>query len=454
MAIQTINPATGKHVKSFDTLSSEDIDRKIGAAQETFREWRERPLGERTKRLTQASKILTKRTPEFAKLVTLEMGKPIGEATAEIEKCAAACAMFAKRADEYLAPIPIKSEASRSYVRFDPLGVVLAVMPWNFPFWQVIRFAAPGLTAGNVGLLKHASNVPQCALALEEVFAEAGYPEHAFSALLIESSAVQAIVEDERVAAVTLTGSEPAGSSVAETAGKHIKKSVLELGGSDPFIVLDDADIKTAAAEGAHARTLNSGQSCIAAKRFIVVKSVVDEFTKQFVKAIESLTVGDPTKPDTKVGPLSRPDQVDALDKQVRASVKSGAKVLTGGQPKDGPGAYYEPTVLGNVQPGMPAYDEELFGPVASLITVDDEDDAIRVANDTRYGLGASVWTKDAKRGEQIAERIESGSVFINQMVRSHPELPFGGVKKSGYGRELDGFGIREFTNVKTVLVH
>ena len=389
----------------------------------------------------------------FAALLTSEMGKPIVEAEAEIEKCAWTANWFAENAERLLADEPVQSNATESYVRFQPLGVILAVMPWNFPFWQAFRAGLPALSAGNVMLLKHSSNVPQSALAIEEVFREAGVPEGVFQTLLIGSAAVEKIIGDHRVAGVTLTGSEKAGVTVAEAAGRNLKKSVLELGGSDPFVVLADADIATAATVACRARNQNNGQSCIAAKRFIVEESVADDFEQRFTAAVAALKVGNPMDRANQVGPLAREDLVDDLERQVNESVRMGARAVVGGSRIQGDGFYFEPTVLTNVRPGMPAYHEETFGPVAAVVRAKDAEDALRVANDTDFGLGSNIWTSDVERGKRLAERVEAGLVFINGMVASDARLPFGGVKRSGYGRELSEYGIKEFTNIQTVWV-
>ena len=389
----------------------------------------------------------------FAALLTSEMGKPIVEAEAEIEKCAWTANWFAENTERLLADERAESNATESYVRFQPLGVILAVMPWNFPFWQAFRAGLPALSAGNVMLLKHSSNVPQSALAIEEVFREAGVPDGVFQTLLIGSAAVGRIIGDHRVAGVTLTGSEKAGTLVAEAAGRSLKKSVLELGGSDPFVVLADADIGLAATVACRARNQNNGQSCIAAKRFIVEEAVADDFEERFVAAVAALKVGNPMDRANQVGPLAREDLVDELERQVNESVRLGARAVVGGNRVRGDGYYFEPTVLTNVRPGMPAYHEETFGPVAAVIRVKDAEDALRVANDTDFGLGSNIWTSDVERGKKLAERVEAGLVFINGMVASDARLPFGGVKRSGYGRELSGYGIKEFTNIQTVWV-
>ena len=385
--------------------------------------------------------------------MALEMGKPVAQGEAEVDKCAWVCEYYADHAEAFLAEQPRETDASRSYVRFDPLGPVLAVMPWNFPFWQVFRFAAPALMAGNAGVLKHASNVPRCALAIEEIFREAGFPRGLFATALVGSSAVAALIADPRIVAVTLTGSDSAGSKIAEQAGRVLKKTVLELGGSDPFIVLADADLAAAARTAADARLVNSGQSCIAAKRFIVVEAVADQFLERFLAELRSRRMGDPLARETQVGPQARGDLRDSLHKQVEESVKRGAKLLLGGEIPAGKGAFYPPTLLTAVDKGMPAFDEETFGPVAAVIRAKDEADAVRLANDSAFGLGASLWTRDRARAERMAKQIEAGAVFVNALVKSDPRLPFGGIKRSGYGRELSEYGIREFVNIKSVWI-
>ncbi|NOX17869.1 MAG: NAD-dependent succinate-semialdehyde dehydrogenase, partial [Chlorobi bacterium] len=419
----------------------------------TFLEWRRTTFAERSKLMFNAAKVLRDNVKKYGEIMTLEMGKPIKQSYAEVEKCAWVCEYYAENAEKILQKEFIETDASESFVRFDPIGVVLAVMPWNFPFWQVFRFAAPALTAGNVGLLKHASNVPMSALAIEEVFREAGFPENAFRTLLIGSKPVSKVIEHPLVKAATLTGSEAAGQNVASACGNKLKKTVMELGGSDPFIILSDADIEEAVSVGVTARLINNGQSCIAAKRFIMVEDIADEYEKKFAEKMEKIKVGDPMNEETELGPLAREDLLEELDWQVRKSVESGAVVLTGGKRLDREGAFYPPTVLSNVKEGMPAYSQELFGPVAIMIRAKDEADAIRIANDTDFGLGASLWTKDAEKGKRLAKEIESGSVFINGLVKSDPRLPFGGIKVSGYGRELSHYGIKEFVNIKTVWV-
>ena len=448
------NPATGEQVATYESDDASDVEEALTRATERFDEWRERPLRERTALLSSAAEVLRENQDDYARTMTEEMGKPITQARSEVEKCAWGCDHYAENAAEYLAPTGRASPpGSAVKTVYEPLGPVLAVMPWNFPFWQVFRFAAPYLTAGNVGVLKHASNVPGCARAIEEVFEKAGYPDGAFQSLLVGSDAIDDIVADERVRAATLTGSGPAGQAVASTAGENLKKTVLELGGSDPFVVLDDADLDAAAETGAWARNLNGGQSCIAAKRFVVHTDVYDDFLDRFVSEIESYTVGDPADEDTDVGPQARQSLMEDLHEQVEASVEAGATVATGGEPMDRQGAFYPPTVLTDVPEGCPADSEEVFGPVAAVFEVDDEDAAVEKANDTEYGLGASVWTQDRERGERLARRIEAGCVYVNQLVKSDPRVPFGGIKQSGYGRELSGPGIREFVNRKTVWV-
>ena len=453
MSIQSINPATGDVLETFKETSREDLDRSLAAAHAAFLEWRTAPFATRAERMREAARVLRTRRAEYARTMTLEMGKPIVQAEAEVDKCAWGCEYYADHAETFLAEQPRQTDASRSYVRFEPLGPVLAVMPWNFPFWQVFRFAAPALMAGDAAILKHASNVPRCALAIEAVFREAGFPRGLFSTVLVEAPAVAALIADPRIVAATLTGSDRAGSKVAEQAGRELKKTVLELGGSDPFIVLADADVAAAARTAADARLINSGQSCIAAKRFIVVEPVADEFLERFVDELRSRRVGDPFARETQVGPQARVDLRDALHRQVVESVKRGAKLLLGGEIPAGKGAFYPPTLLTAVDKGMPAFDEETFGPVAAVVRAKDEADAVRLANDSAFGLGASLWTRDRARAERLASQVEAGSVFVNGLVKSDPRLPFGGIKRSGYGRELSEYGIREFVNIKSVWI-
>jgi succinate-semialdehyde dehydrogenase/glutarate-semialdehyde dehydrogenase len=453
MPIATTNPATGELLKSFEPLSGTRIEASIQRAWEAFPKFRSLSFAERAGMMRNAAEILERDKEELGRLMTTEMGKTYRSAVDEAIKCAWACRYYAENAECFLKDEVVETGAAKSYIRYQPLGVVLAVMPWNFPLWQVFRFIAPGLMAGNVGLLKHASNVPQCALKIEEILRRAGFPEGAFQTLLIGASQVESILNDSRIAAATLTGSEGAGVQVGVAAARNIKKVVLELGGSDPFIVMPSAKLEEAAAAAAKARVINNGQSCIAAKRFIVHERIADEFERGFVAKMEALKVGDPMDPSTDVGPLSSPDAVKSLHEAVCASVKAGARVLTGGKPLDGPGNYYAPTVLANIPKDSPAYYDELFGPVASIFRARDIGDAIAIANDTRFGLGASAWTNDPAERERFVNEIEAGMVFINKMVASDPRLPFGGVKASGHGRELGAHGIHEFTNIKTVWI-
>ena len=453
MSFQSVNPATGEVLETFEETAPAAIDDILERADVASREWRRRPVTERAERLRAAGRVLRERKDEYARTMALEMGKPLAQGVGEAEKCAWVCDFYAEHGPTLLADEPRPSDATRSYVRFEALGPVLAIMPWNFPFWQVFRFAAPALVAGNAGILKHAPNVLRCAVEIENVFHDAGFPDGLFRAVFLSNEGAGRVIADGRVRAVTLTGSDRAGSQVAEQAGRHLKKTVLELGGSDPFIVLDDADLERAAATAAEARLINSGQSCIAAKRFIVVDGVADAFLERFTTAMRARKVGDPLDPTTQVGPQARLDLREKLHSQVQESVKRGAQVILGGQLPVGRGAFYPPTVLVAVEPGMPVFDQETFGPVAAVIRAKNEVDAIRVANASSYGLGAAVWTRDAQRGERVAREIEAGSVFVNGLVKSDPRLPFGGVKRSGYGRELSKEGLREFVNVKTVWV-
>jgi len=453
MPIETINPATGERIRAFDELTPREIEERVARAHQTAARWRRTPLTERLRVVRRAGELLDERKAKYGKLMTLEMGKPIAAAVSEATKCATTCRYYADHAADFLADEQVSAEGERSFVAFEPLGVVLAVMPWNFPFWQVIRFAAPAIAAGNVGLLKHSSNVPQCALALEELFVDAGAPAGVFQTLLIGSKAVAGVLADERVAAATLTGSEGAGSSVASTAGKHIKKTVLELGGSDPFIVMPSADLDAAVKAAVSARTINNGQSCIAAKRFIVAEPIADEFTRRFIDGMRALKVGDPMDERTDIGPLAMPTIRDDLHDQVQRSVAAGATLALGGKPRDGAGWFYEPTVLTDVPEHAPAFCEETFGPLAAIVRAKDTSDAIRLANATRFGLGASAWTRDSAEMERFAREVDAGSVFVNAIVASDPRFPFGGIKASGYGRELSAFGIREFVNIKTVRI-
>jgi succinate-semialdehyde dehydrogenase/glutarate-semialdehyde dehydrogenase len=453
MGIASINPATNELLKTFPELTEEQLEQKLALAAKAFGQHRRTSFPERAKCMARAAEILEKDADRFARIMTLEMGKTLESARAEALKCAMACRYYAENAERFLKDREVTTNATRSYVRYQPLGVVLAVMPWNFPFWQVFRFVAPGVMAGNVGLLKHASNVPQCALAIEEIVREAGFAEGVFQALLIGPEKVQKVLDDPRVVAATLTGSEPAGSKVAERSGKNIKKTVLELGGSDPFIVMRSADLDEAVKTAVRARCINNGQSCIAAKRFMVAAGVADEFRRRFVEGMKSLKAGDPMLKETEIGPLATPQILGDLEKQVAELVKTGAKILTGGKRMEGPGNFYKPTVVTDIKPGTPIYYEELFGPVAMLFVVRDADEAIRLANDSPFGLGACAWTNDGAEREKFIDEIESGMVFINGMVASDPRLPFGGVKHSGYGRELGEHGIHEFVNIKTVWI-
>ena len=451
MTIASIDPATGLTLREFTPHGDADIEHAIARARSAFDGWRHRPLAERAQVIARVAELLGAEKHELGRLMTREMGKLHSAAIEEAAKCALACRHYAEHADRYLAPEIVHVTGERSCVAFQPLGVLLAVMPWNFPFWQVLRFAAPALVAGNVAVLKHASNVPQCALAIEDLFRRAGAPAGVFTTLLVGSDKVETLIADPRIAAVTLTGSEGAGRSVGAAAGRYLKKSVLELGGSDPFIVLPSADVDAAARTAVKARTINNGQSCIAAKRFIVVEAVADEFEQAFVRGMRSLIVGDPMREETQLGPLASRKQRDEVHDQVRRSIEAGARVLTGGEPVEGAGAYYMPTVLTDMPRSAPAFDEEVFGPVASLYRVPDAREALALANDSKLGLGASVWTRDEKEATWFADELEAGTVFVNGMVASDPRFPFGGVKASGYGRELSVYGLREFVNIKTI---
>jgi succinate-semialdehyde dehydrogenase/glutarate-semialdehyde dehydrogenase len=453
MPISTINPATGKTVRVFEPYSPARIDECINRAVAASREHRRTSFPERATHLRNAAEILDAECRELGRLMTLEMGKPYKAAMAEAEKCATACRFYADNAERFLADEPVQMEGGRAWVAFQPIGVVLAIMPWNFPLWQVFRFAAPALMAGNVGVLKHASNVPQCALAIEDVFRRAGFIDGAFQTLLVGSDAVEGLIADPRIAAVTLTGSEGAGRSVAAAAGKNLKKSVVELGGSDPFVVMPSADLEMAVSTAVTARMINNGQSCIAAKRFIVHEKVYEEFLTKFVDRVSALTIGDPMDERTELGPLATAAIRDELDAQVKASVAKGARLITGGTKLDRDGWFYAPTVLADVPADAPAARDELFGPVASVFKARDLSDAIQIANGTSFGLGASAWTRDDAERDRFITEIESGLLFINGMVASDPRLPFGGVKNSGFGRELGEFGIREFVNIKSIRV-
>ncbi len=453
MGIATINPATGELVKTFEALSDGELQEKVAQAQSAFEAYRQTTFEQRSQWLHAAANELEAGKERFAKLMTLEMGKTLKSAISEVEKCVSVCRFYAENAASFLADVPVKTDASRSFVRYQPLGIVLAVMPWNFPFWQVFRFAAPALMAGNVGLLKHASNVPQCSLAIAEVFQAAGFPTGVFQSLLIGADKVAGLMEDDRIKAATLTGSEPAGASLAAAAGKQIKKVVLELGGSDPFIVMPSADLETAVATAVTARMLNSGQSCIAAKRFIVAHSIAQEFEEKLIAKYRALRVGDPMQPDTDIGPLATPGILKDMDGQVKAIAQEGARIAIGGAPLDCPGNYYQPTIITDIPASSPTGREEFFGPVALLFQVADIQEAIHLANITPFGLGASAWSNDSVEQAQLIQEIEAGAVFINSMVKSDPRMPFGGIKRSGFGRELGIQGIHEFVNIKTVWV-
>jgi succinate-semialdehyde dehydrogenase/glutarate-semialdehyde dehydrogenase len=451
--IASVNPATGEAVREFEPYGARDVEARIARAAEMSLAYRVVPFAERARRLRRVADILEEERDAFARLMTTEMGKPLRAAVEEVLKCVLGCRYYAEHAEGLLADERVGVGTAHAFVRYQPLGPILAVMPWNFPFWQVFRFAAPALMAGNVGLLKHASNVPQCALAIEDIFRRAGFAEGVFQTLLIGSGDVERVIDDPRVVAVTLTGSDGAGSAVAARAGAMIKKTVLELGGSDPFVVMPSADLDEAVATAVRARTVNNGQSCIAAKRFVVAEAIADEFEPRFVRAMSELTVGDPLDTSTDVGPLATAEMLATLERQVRKSVDTGARVLTGGARLRRPGYFYAPTVLADVPRDAPAHREELFGPVAVLVRARDAADAIRIANDTAYGLGASVWTRDEREQRRFVDEIDAGLVFVNGMVASDPRLPFGGIKRSGYGRELGAWGLREFVNVKTVWI-
>jgi succinate-semialdehyde dehydrogenase/glutarate-semialdehyde dehydrogenase len=453
MAIATTNPATGEVVKSFEPLTGAQIEQKLQLAASAFRSHRQTTFADRATKMMRAAEILEKEKDECAHLMTLEMGKPLKAAVGEALKSATGCRYYAENAEKFMADEIVEAGAKRSFIRYRPIGLILAIMPWNFPFWQVFRFAAPALMAGNVGLLKHASNVPQCALKIEDILHRAGFAEGVFQTLLIGSGPVDGILNDPRVVAATLTGSELAGIQVGISAAKRIKKVVLELGGSDPFIVMPSANLDAAVATAVDARIQNNGQSCIAAKRFIVAEKIADEFERKFVQRMQELRIGDPFDPNTQLGPLVNAEAVTTLDADVKKSVAAGARVLTGGHPLDRRGYYYAPTVLADIPKDSPAYKEEFFGPVASIFRVKDVDHAIQIANDTRFGLGASAWTNDPAETERFINELDAGMVFLNKMVASDPRLPFGGVKSSGHGRELALQGIREFVNAKTVWI-
>ena len=453
MAIESKNPFNDELIKTFDEEPDELIKEKIQNAHDTYQTWKEVSFKEKKALMHKAAEELRNNQDKYAKLMVMEMGKPIKEARSEVEKCALCCDFYADKAEAFLANEALEVPEGKAYIAYDPIGPVLAVMPWNFPLWQVFRFAAPNLMAGNVGLLKHASNVPQCALAIEEVFRNAGFPSGAFQTLIISSSKVNMILDDERVKAATLTGSEGAGSKVAERAGKNLKKTVLELGGSDAFIVCDDADVDKAAEVGMQARMINTGQSCIAGKRFILHKNIADRFLEKFKQHFEALKMGDPMDEDIDYGPMAREDLANELLEQVEKSVEQGAKVLIGGKRMDREGAFFEPTILTDVKEGMPAFEEELFGPVAVVLIANSNEEAVQIASNSRFGLGGSLWSQDIKKAQQLVRKVESGAVYINKMMASHPAVPFGGIKMSGYGRELSHLGIREFMNQKTVWI-
>ncbi|MGE0269393.1 MAG: NAD-dependent succinate-semialdehyde dehydrogenase [Candidatus Omnitrophota bacterium] len=454
MSMEVINPVTGKMVQSYTEHSAAEVKQILEQSQQAFLAWRNEPFARKSTLMIKAAECLERKKAEYARLMTIEMGKPISQSRSEIDKCALLCRYYAQKAEAFLADEMISTDASKSYVSFQPLGLVLAVMPWNFPFWQVFRFLVPALMAGNGGILKHASNVPGCALAIEEVVREAGFPENIFRSLLIGSREVAAVIEHPHIKAVTLTGSTPAGKAVASAAGAVLKKTVLELGGSDPYIILEDADLESAVNMCVQSRMINGGQSCISAKRFIVVESLKNDFEKLFVSKMKEQVMGDPLKEETTLGPQARHDLRDQLHEQVRTSIKDGARLLLGGVIPDLEGAYYPPTVLTDVDENVLSYHDELFGPVASIISAKDEQDAVRKANDSIFGLGAAVFSKDKARAERIARNeLEAGACFVNAFVRSDARLPFGGIKESGYGRELSSFGIREFVNIKTVYV-
>lgn len=451
--MKSINPATGETIKDYPEHSDEQVAQILRDVEAAQKEWMQTSFSERAKLMKQAAQVLRDNTIQYATTMTQEMGKLLKEAKAEVAKCALVCDYYADNAEQMLAPEMIKTEAQKSYARFDPIGAVLAIMPWNFPFWQVFRFAAPALMAGNAGVLKHASNVPGCALAIEEVFVKAGFPKNLFRSLMIQSSQVEAVIRNPIVKAVTLTGSEGAGSKVARVAGEVLKKTVLELGGSDPFIVLPDADVELAVSGAVTGRMINTGQSCIAAKRFIVHESIISEFQTKLVERFKSLKIGDPMAEDTQVGPMARLDLLETLDAQVRKSVSEGGELLTGGQRVGETGAFYEPTIIRIANENNTVFREETFGPVVALIVAKDDSDALRLANSSPYGLGASLWTRDLANAEKLASQIEAGHVAVNTTVKSDPRLPFGGVKLSGYGRELSHYGIKEFVNIKTIVI-
>lgn len=454
MAIASINPANGETIKTYQAHTAQQVADKIEQTHTAWHQWKLTKADHRTTLLNRMAQVLHSRKQELAQLMALEMGKPVAQGISEIEKCASVCEYYAENAANFLKNQPVETEAQNSYISFQPIGVVLAIMPWNFPFWQVFRFLAPALAAGNCGVLKHASNVPGCALAIEDIVKQAGFPEHVFQTLLVGSDQVDSIIENPYIKAVTITGSTQAGMKVAQKAGSLIKKTVLELGGSDPYLILEDADLELAATTCTDSRLINSGQSCIAAKRFIVVKEVAEQFTQLMLAKMKAKRMGDPSDSQTEVGPQARIDLRDGLHQQVQDSIYKGAKCILGGEVAAGKHAFYPPTILTQVKKGMPAFDEELFGPVASIIEVADEAEALEIANNSVFGLGSAVFTQNLERGQRIAEHgLEAGSCFVNSLVKSDPRLPFGGIKESGYGRELGLFGIHEFVNIKTVYI-
>jgi succinate-semialdehyde dehydrogenase/glutarate-semialdehyde dehydrogenase len=453
MPIASINPTTGETLKEFAAFDESEIEKRLHRAEQAFERHRRQVFAKRAQLMTAAASLLEQEKEELARTITLEMGKLFRAAVEEVEKCARGCRFYAENGERFLEDEAAQTNAARTFVRYEPLGPILAIMPWNFPFWQVFRFAAPALMAGNVAVLKHAANVPQCALAIEDLFCRAGFDEGTFQTLLIEANQVERVISDRRIKAVTLTGSDRAGSAVASTAGRELKKSVLELGGSDPFIVMPSADLPSTVTTAVKARTINSGQSCIAAKRFFIANEVYDRFLKEFVEKMRGLKIGDPLDETTEIGPLATEQILRGVDEQVQKSISAGAKLLTGGNRVQGPGFFYEPTVLINVPHESPAYREEVFGPVASVFRISNQEEAIEAANDSIYGLGASVWTNDKQEQDLFASELEAGMVFFNSMVVSDPRVPFGGVKRSGFGRELGAVGIREFTNLKTVWI-
>lgn len=453
MPIKTINPTTGKLIKNYPVMDIAEVDSIIDATHKAYLNWRETKLTERVEKIRQVGEILHKNKQEYGHLITEEMGKPIQLAKAEIEKCARLCNHIADHADEYLKPRTVQTEMQKSYISYQPLGVIFAIMPWNFPFWQVFRALGPAVTAGNAAILKHAPTTTGCGLAIEKIFRSAGFPENLFRAAIIETELAAKIIQNSKIAGVTLTGSVHAGKTVGAESAGHLKKVVLELGGSDPYIILEDADLDQAAEQCVNSRLSNSGQVCIAAKRLIVVDSVRDQFERKVIEKAKQFKVGDPFDEAIQMGPLARDDLREAVQKQVQASIDQGAELVMGGKPINGPGFFYPVTVLKNITPGMPAYDEEIFGPVIAFITAKNEQEAIRIANDSSFGLGAAVFTQDLVRGEKVAQQIEAGSCFVNVLVSTDPRLPFGGIKSSGFGRELDTEGMREFTNVKTICI-